>query len=185
MIDRQKFFDTCRQEFGGLSQQQVDGINFILDAYDLDKDINDFRWLAYALATVYHETAHTMQPIYERGPRSYFNRYIGKLGNTSADLAYKYRGRGYVQLTGKVNYERMGEKLGVDLLGNPDLALDPMIAAKIMFYGMYNGSFTGHGFKDHFTDTKSDPVNARRIINGVDKKDLIAKYYYKFLNCLP
>lgn len=57
--------------------------------------------------------------------------YGGRLGNTSPGDGYKYRGRGYIQLTGKENYERYGKKLGIDLVNDPDLANDPSIAIKI------------------------------------------------------
>jgi putative chitinase len=57
--------------------------------------------------------------------------YGGRLGNTNPGDGYKYRGRGYIQLTGKENYERYGKKLGVDLVNNPELANDPSIAIKI------------------------------------------------------
>lgn len=53
------------------------------------------------------------------------------LGNTQRGDGYKYRGRGYVQLTGKWNYGHYGKMIGVDLVNNPDLAADPAIAARI------------------------------------------------------
>ena len=55
--------------------------------------------------------------------------YNGRLGNTSEEEASKYLGRGLIQLTGKENYERCGLAIGVDLLSNPDLLLDPRYAA--------------------------------------------------------
>lgn len=55
--------------------------------------------------------------------------YNGRLGNTSEEEASKYLGRGLIQLTGKENYERCGSAIGVDLLSNPDLLLDPRYAA--------------------------------------------------------
>ena len=53
------------------------------------------------------------------------------LGNTEPGDGVKYKGRGYIQLTGRANYEHYGNKLGVDLVGDPDLAKKPDIAAKV------------------------------------------------------
>src|SRR5262249_47329950 len=89
---------------------------------------------------------------------------------------YKYRGRGFVQLTGRTNYKNLGAILGVDLLNHPELALDPQNAYKIMSYGMRNGTFTGKKLSDYFNATTTDYVNARRIINGTDKAALIGDY---------
>ncbi len=131
---------------------------------------------AYVLATVYHETAHTMKPIYERGPKAYFNKYeagtaIGKrLGNTVKGDGFKYRGRGFVQLTGRANYAKYG------LVDDPDQALDPKIAASIAVKGMQSGKFTGKKLSDYLTTSKTDFMNARRIINSKDKAALIASY---------
>jgi predicted chitinase len=57
--------------------------------------------------------------------------YGGRMGNTEKGDAYKYRGRGHTQLTGKANYEAAGKDLGLDLVNNPDLVKDPKIAAKV------------------------------------------------------
>ena len=85
---------------------------------------------AYLLATAYHETAFTMQPIVEFGGRKYFDKYdTGRLaealGNTpQADGdGFFFRGRGYVQITGRANYEKAGRKLKFDLVNKPDLLL--------------------------------------------------------------
>jgi putative chitinase len=62
---------------------------------------------------------------------SFFNFvYNGIAGNGAAD-GYKYRGRGYNQLTGKSNYATMGKAIGVDLVANPDMLTQPSIAAKV------------------------------------------------------
>jgi predicted chitinase len=58
--------------------------------------------------------------------------YGGRMGNTKPGDAFKYIGRGYIQLTGKENYEKVGNLIGVDLVNNPELANDPEIAAKIV-----------------------------------------------------
>lgn len=177
------FFDIVRKElFGGsLTQSQVDGINAILKAWDRSGD-GDKRKLAYILATSKHETANTMQPITEYGGRSYFNKYepgtkIGKaLGNTEPGDGYKYRGRGYVQLTGRSNYRKAGLKLDTPLLDNPELALDSVVSGMTLVRGSLEGWYTGKKLGDYINSAKTDYINARRVINGTDKAQLIAGY---------
>ena len=176
MIDRSIFFNRVRSSlFGGsLSQSQVDGMNFMLAAYEAkyEKDWHDLRWISYCFATAYHETAFTMQPIKEYGSQSYLQ----------SKPYYPYFGRGYVQLTWEDNYRRMGNKLGVNMLGNNmDKALDPSIAAEVMYSGMRDGDFTSKRLANYFSSTVDDPVNARRIINGTDRASEIAGHHRKFL----
>lgn len=183
MVDKRFFYQRIRDVklFDKLSQAQVQSIDTILNEWDKLCD-NDLRRLAYMLATVYHETARTMLPIEEYGKgkgRPYGNPVNGKT----------YYGRGYVQLTWKSNYDRMGKLLGVDLTANPDLALNTEVATKIMFEGMlkkdsFRGDFTGKCLEDYFNGAKEDWVNARRIINGLDKAETIAGYGKKFYQCL-
>jgi putative chitinase len=69
---------------------------------------------------------------YARQPEKIANKvYGGRMGNDveSSGEGWKYRGRGIKQLTGKENYERCGSGLGVDLVSDPDLLLDPKYAA--------------------------------------------------------
>lgn len=186
-INRRFFFRQVRSSlFGALRQSQVEGLTSILDAWESDHAAWDDRWLAYALGTAHLETAMTMLPIRERGGSAYFNRRYGiegdnpararRMGNTASGDGARYAGRGYVQLTWKSNYRRAGDKLGVDLVGNPDLALDAAVAAQIMFDGMNEGWFTGKTFSDYFDGETENWVQARRIINGLDKADNIAGY---------
>jgi putative chitinase len=58
--------------------------------------------------------------------------YSSRMGNGPAESGegWKYRGRGLKQLTGKFNYEKCGRELGVDFVGNPDLLLEPLYAAR-------------------------------------------------------
>jgi len=177
---RDVFFNAVRSKpFGGsLSDNQVKGMSAILDEWDRRRVMNDPRWLAYMLATTYHETARTMQPIREKGGASYFKRYEGRkdLGNTSPGDGIKFHGRGLIQITGKANYVRASKKLGVDFVADPDRVMEPKHAATIMFAGMMEGWFTGKKLGDYFRDGKADWKQARRIINALDKADTIAGY---------
>ena len=128
--------------------------------------------MAYLLATTYWETARTMKPISELGGERYLK----------SKKYYPWYGRGFVQLTWEYNYKKAGQKLNVDLIGNKDLALDPEIAAKIAIQGMINGWFTGKKLSDYITLSKSDFLNARRIINGTDKAKEIAAIAVKYDN---
>jgi len=176
-----EFWKATRKLFGGsLSQAQVNGIETILAA----SEGLPIGHRAYLLATAKHETADTMQPITEYGGRKYFDKYdTGKLakelGNTpEADGdGFRYRGRGYVQITGRANYAKAGGKLGVDLIGNPEAALNPDIAARILVRGCSEGWFTGKKLDDYLPD---DFRNARRVVNGTDRADLIASYAIEF-----
>ncbi|ABL64572.1 glycoside hydrolase family 19 protein [Chlorobium phaeobacteroides] len=187
-INRSFFFDHVRLYLfdGKLKQSQVQGLDAILDYWGNKMEACDDRWLAYALATAHHETDRSMQPIKEYGSTAYFMRMYDcsggrplvakNLGNTHPGDGAKYYGRGYVQLTGRRNYTDWSKRLDHDLVGNPDLALDPAIATRILFEGMRQGTFTGRKFADYFNPQKEDWLNARRIINWIDKANLIEGY---------
>ncbi|HZO30052.1 MAG TPA: glycoside hydrolase family 19 protein [Chloroflexota bacterium] len=90
-----------------------------------------------ALATIGVETG-SFAPIPEFASG---DAYEGRadLGNTQPGDGRRYKGRGFIQITGRSNYQTYGNTLGVDLIGNPDLALDPNIASQI--FAVY---FTDH-----------------------------------------
>lgn len=193
-INKQKFFSGVRSSIfsGKLTSSQVAGAEAIIDGFE-ERKYSDLRWLAYMLATAYHETASTMQPITEYGGKKYFDKYdtgslAKQLGNTpEADGdGYTWRGRGYVQLTGYRNYSVADQKLQLhgELIRNPDLALKDDIAAQIMLFGMTEGWFTGRKLSDYFSETTSAWGDARRIINGTDKASLIAGYGKTFYGAL-
>jgi putative chitinase len=166
---------------------QVAGAGKLAGYLSKDPDITDVRWAAYMLATVKHECASTWEPIAERGPLDYFNKYepdgkYGKaLGNTQAGDGFRYRGRGYVQITGRGNYQRIGKAIGLGekLVETPELALIPDTSYQIMTHGMRRGLFTGAKLATFINTEKCDYVNARKIINGLDKAELIAGYAQK------
>jgi putative chitinase len=166
MIDPKIFFSHVRLQFGKLKQSQVDGFNQILGKWEELKG-KDLRFLAYCLATAWHETAQTMQPIKEYGG-----------SKLKKKAYYPYYGRGFVQLTWKTNYEKYG------IAKTPDKALEPDLASYILIDGMTKGIFTGKKLSDYFTDKKADPVGARAVVNGSDKAGLISVYHAHFLSAI-
>ena len=173
------FWDAIRPMFGGkLSQSQVQGIETLIAA---TAGLH-ITHRAYLMATAKHETANTMQPITEYGGRKYFDKYdTGKLakalGNTpEADGdGFKYRGRGYVQITGRANYAKFG------IASEPDKALDPELAAYILVRGCQEGMFTGKKLSDYLP---GDYKQARRVVNGLDQANIIAGYAANFERAL-
>ena len=127
------------------------------------------------LATAFHETAFTMQPIAEYGKGK-----GRKYGVPAGPHQKVYYGRGYVQLTWDYNYKKAQDKLGAPFYGDPELALEPHHAAAIMIRGMVEGWFTGKKLADYLNDQHSDYIGARKIINGTDKAQTIAGYAKKF-----
>ena len=168
-MDRAAFFAAVRKDFGRLRQAQVDGFNILLDAWGGA----DPRFIAYALATAWHETATTMQPIEEIG------RGKGKKYGVPVN-GRAYFGRGFVQLTWEFNYRTATEKLGVDFVSHPERVMEPKHAAAIMVRGMSEGWFTGRKLADYFSATRDDPRQARKIINGLDRAELVATYARTF-----
>lgn len=186
-----KFFDYVRGHlFGGkLLGSQVKGIEMLV-AECVTYGMTDIRQVAYVLATAYHETAKTMMPIREYGSHDYFmNRYdvSGKnpqlakdLGNNIVGDGANFCGRGYVQITGRANYAKFKKILNIELIAHPDYALLPENASRIAVYGMAQGLFTSKKLSDYINCTTCNYAQARRIINGMDKSDLIANYAKQF-----
>jgi hypothetical protein len=188
MIDRDMFFDEVRDTLfaGAMSQEQVDGMSVILAVWDYQgggTPMTDQRWLAYMMATTYKETDRHMWPIEEYG------RGEGRdYGAPDPETGQTYYGRGFVQLTWRENYANASKRLGLiegrDLEHHAHMALDSLIATRVLFRGMAEGWFTGRQLGDYFNDKEDDPVNARQIINGNDCDEEIAGYYATFLDAI-
>jgi Subtilase family/Domain of unknown function (DUF4114) len=128
--------------------------------------ITDLGQIAYILATSEHES-HCGQLMRELwGPTPDQLTYDGRLGNDQPGDGYRYRGRGYTQITGKGNYRNWSTRLGIDLVSNPEKATEPEIAAKIIVQGMRDGTFTQAKLSDYINSSQQDFFNARDIVNG-------------------
>lgn len=193
MPDPAAFFNSLRKAkiLGpDLSTKEVEGCNSIMKAMD-DYPIS---WVAYALGTAFLETGGTMQPIKEWGGDRYFYKMydIGgarpgkarELGNTSPGDGVKYCGRGYPQVTGKLNYSRAEAIFHKPFVDNPDLMLEPEIAAQVMAHFMKYGLFTGKKFSDFLPPkgmaTRDQFRRARPIINGQDRAVAVAQFAATF-----
>lgn len=138
------------------------------------QDIGLPAQIAYVLATTQWETAQTFRPVKEAF-------WLSEDWRKNNLRYYPYYGRGYVQLTWESNYKKYSELLGVDLVGNPDLALEPATALFVLVHGFKTGTFTGRKIADYINSDRCDFVNARRCINGLDKAHEIAAFAETFL----
>jgi putative chitinase len=176
-----------------LSAEEFEGLEAIVKAATCRDDIGAAR-LAYMLATAYHETAGTMQPIREIGSNAYLtNAYdirgrnparARQYGNITPGDGIKYCGRGFVQLTWRSNYIKAGEQLKIELVEHPELAMQVGIAAQVMVEGMCEGWFTGATVLKKLPfgrqATLEEFIKARAIINSTDRAERIANYALKF-----
>jgi len=187
MIKRKETYKEINKHFGKLKVSQVRGFESFFDEWDSYK-VADARHLAYILATVWHETEFTMQPIEEFGkgknlPYGKKNWYNGKTYN---DVPHIYYGRGHVQNTWRDNYYKLTKANSNewDFVNKPSLLLEMKPSIWATFYGMSTGLYTGKKLSDYFNGVLESPINARKIINGKDKAKLIANYYYNFLKSI-
>lgn len=81
------------------------------------------------MAQVMHESDGLKKMKEQASGRQYEGR--SDLGNVIPGDGQRYKGRGYIGLTGRQNYKKYGQMIGIDLVNNPDLASDPEIALAI------------------------------------------------------
>lgn len=207
-MDREVFFAGLRTPalFSRLSQEQVDGINAILDACQ-KFGVTDQHHVADILAQVFHETGGYMLPIKETVMPSHKDKnpsdstVISRLDAAFArgQLTWVktpywrdgWFGRGPIQTTHKRNYEKIGKAIGVDLVKNRNSILDPAIGAASAVVGMRDGIYTGKKLSDFDFPLElakvatSKRFGPRRIVNGVDGTDVkIAAYHRAFYAAL-
>jgi hypothetical protein len=190
------FFDAVRgRVHKAISDDQLQSYKCLF-AYWKQLNLDDKRWLSYAMATGWHEAR--MAPLREGGgshakavaaAKWAYTKGLTKRAYHLPDPATGkiYYGRGLVQLTWASNYQRMGEALGMGdaLYRNPDLVLQPDIATKVMMQGMIQGKFcsennssiikrctglarssTPSRLSIYFNTKCAEWYRARRMING-------------------
>jgi hypothetical protein len=154
----------------------------------------NINYMAYIFATVYWESDGSMLPIVEKRQvkvDTATRKKVKALQDRYWDSGYY--GRGYVQLTWKDNYLKMGIALkkyhpnkykDLDnqwLVKQPELACHPDTAYDIISVGMIGGYFNGlhKGLSEYINNSKVDFVEARRTVNGTDKATDVAKLAIK------
>jgi len=148
-------------------------INKIMEIYEIDTPLRASAFLAQ----IAHESAELkfMEEIW--GPTAQQKKYeppgevARRLGNTQRGDGFRYRGRGAIQITGRANYKKYGDLLGVDLVGNPDLAATPQYALSTAgIFWKLNGLNELADVQDFITITK-------RINGGLNGLAERQKYY--------
>lgn len=194
-MNRAAFYASLRSRTSGvfgttISQQQVEGMEGILDAFVTHGD-GRAKTLAYALATAYHETGGKMVPVREGFAKSDASarRIVAKraYGKPTGKYGHVYYGRGQVQLTWEANYKNSSVDAGYDLVAYPDKMLDPVISARVLIKGLLDGRWNGKGKGIAFylpTNRPDDLKNARRTVNITDKWEMIGGYYRAFLKAV-
>lgn len=184
-MNRANFYKALRKSgipgFSKLSQSQVDGIEGILNAFEVTGD-GRIKTLAYGLATARREVGSGMVPVREgfKKTDAEARAYVKKHGYPYAKEinGHVYYGRGDVQLTWFDNYKNEG------IEDNPDKALEPKWAAELLFKGLLDGRWNkaGKGIAFYLpTEGPDDLKNARRTVNITDHWEEIADYYRRFI----
>ena len=129
--------------------------------------------VAYILATAKHESANFTTLTEFASGAAY--EYRSDLGNIYQGDGTWFKGRGYVQITGRNNYQKYSDILGVDLISNPHLVAENTdVAVYILVDGMFTGHFTGRPLVEFVNDDKTDFYSARQVVNGLDRANHIA-----------
>lgn len=119
----------AKKQYGPSTSTYADVHNqSILSKYAQSQGIKGIE-LAALLAQSATETA-SFTRLVEKGDKSYFHQYDGKLGNDRPGDGFRYRGRGFLHITGKYWYNRIGKEMNMDLVRHPELLERPDVAAK-------------------------------------------------------
>lgn len=180
--------EVCSAEHGASSSESSSGspssqdevVNLLISTA-LEEGVTNKAQIANILAQVEIETNFKYLEEFASG-----SAYEGRsdLGNNIAGDGKRFKGRGYIQITGRTNYTKFSNILNVDFISNPDLAKNTQNAAKIAIIGMRDGIFTGKSLGDYINSSGNDFYNARRIVNGTDKANQVVTLSNKWLNVI-
>ncbi len=163
-----KYID--RMKYKPKQKDLLDALNIAME----EAEINTPLRTAAFMSQVTHETG-AFKYFVEFGSIAYFNKYQGRsdLGNIYPGDGYRFRGRGFIQVTGRYNYTKCGSALGLDLVKNPDMAAELITGARI----------AGWYWKTRGLNTPSDAGDIYRVTklinggyNGIDDRK---KWYEK------
>ena len=201
-MNRKAFFDIIRYSIfnGKIPEKSVKGIEGILDAWE-DTGETDQRQLACCLGHTWLEVGRNMYPVREgfattdQQAMSHVSKMFARgqirrnYAIPDASTGLSAFGRGQIQLTWIENYIKAGQKLGLDLVNNPDMLLDPKISGQVVVRGCLEGWFRGdkggrQKLSRFFNDRTANWKGARNIVNG-DKRGGELEYVGKlFFNAL-
>lgn len=176
MINRKTFFAEYKTNLDpnrSLDSKEISAIDEFIDYVDANIAKMQMNQWAYFFATVFHETNATFLPVREA-------YWISEDWRKKNLRYYPYYGRGFVQITWLKNYQYYSKTMGEDFVKFPDLMMVAKYSFRSSLDGFMNGTFTGKKISDYVNKDKTDYVGARRVINGTDKAQLIAKYAQLF-----
>jgi putative chitinase len=148
-------------------------MNKIMEIYEIDTPLRASAFLAQ----IAHESAELKYTEEIWGPTAQQKKYeppgevARRLGNTQRGDGFRYRGRGAIQITGRANYKKYGDLLGVDLVGNPDLAATPQYAFSTA------GVFWKLNGLNELADVQDFIAITKRINGGLNGLAERQKYY--------
>lgn len=194
------FFAAVRPMFrrGRMTDEQVRGLEAMVNQGIKCSVLRSH--LAYVLATAFHETGQRCWPVregYARSNEGAIRAVTGLFDKGIIDTNYalpdpetgeSYYGRGLVQITWRENYEKLGKVLGIDLVRDPDRALDLVVAIDCLFTGMAFGMYRKNLSLAMIPEKPNldDFTKARGMINGDVRKNgkKIAHYAAQFYDAL-
>ncbi len=187
-----------------LTEHMKAGIGVLLDAWDRQAD-PDKRRLAFILATARRESRNTFSPLREapgcgddescreRAIEALLARRAQQSGKSPKPNyalpdanGHRYYGRGFIQLTLKRNYKAASERLGLDLVNDPDKVMEAALAADILVRAMLEGWYgSRRPLSFYINGSKEDWINARNNVNpGSPNKPITAVYAKEIVKCL-
>lgn len=193
MINTSIFFEEISKKLfkHTLTDPQRINISCCIEEFE-KRGLKDLRFLAYILATIYHETGATMEPIEEigKGRRKPYGMHLKYDNTVYTDTMNIFYGRGHTQNTWYENYKaltRAAKLIGkpeLDFFNHPELLLQVEPSIWATFYSMIRGLYTGKRLSQYFNEKVDDPEGARWIINRQDKAKEISEYHRIFLSAL-